>query len=155
MISFKRYYRQLNESFVKMVRTSRGTMELCMNEPLSRNVINQRGVILYDGTLMTGRSVHDDFDIVHLDLHKAINNIPSLFDQKSGNSGLEWINVQRLENSNRFYLGESYSPEKISKFKEDPSIEIILSKCQKLNPDKQFMNDSIRNVRQGRTIHEI
>jgi hypothetical protein len=153
MISFKKYYRLLNETFVNMFRTNRGIMELNINEPLQRLERNQRGIILSNGSLITGKAIHDDFTVVHYDIQKAIITIPNMISNNNGEYGM--LNVQRLENSNRFYLGESYSPEHILKLNEDPAIESLLSSCNRLNPEKVFMLESIRNVRQGRTIHEI
>ena len=160
MISFKRYYRQLNESFVKFAKVDGKPIELSKNESLSRLMPDVRGIIFQYGELITGTNVKISANkfspIIHYELYTGYTNNrikEDLFYEMS--CSMQWINIQRYENSNRFYLGESYDRLLINKMKSDTHVVKMIDICQKFNPDKLFLLESIRSTPAGRTIYDI
>ena len=171
MIPFKQYF---NERFDKYVNMETffgriGLVEIDINDSVSKLPPDVRGIILENGDLVTGKYAHNEIgqqqDFIHIDLWYAYNSKKDNFRYgiirntndyiKDYDNAVNKISVQRMGMSNKFYLAESYKPEKIESLKTDEKTEKFAGKFHKKNPDKIFIVESINKRKKSRTLDEI
>jgi len=166
-MKFYKLYKLLKENWIKSVSfklsipiiNDKILVDVFKNESLKNLPEDVRGIITKDGDLITINWVDPQkLRIKNLNINKFIIHEDLVHAYEGNNkfsmNNSDWptynnyayIFVQRFNDSNKFYLSESYSDLILKEIIQQMTFNDILNKCKQKNPDKYFENINISYI---------